>query len=107
MSKNEQGTRYIFNKYVTEESKETIKVDSLSIPAIDVIKPKPIVSTPIPADDLLDNVAVTGSIIKIINEDATKSLDITKIISVEKSQKTTIESYRILTTDSTNQTVSI
>jgi hypothetical protein len=108
LAKNQQETSYVFTKYVTSESSEALKVDVQTVPVISIIKPKPVIALPISTDEILTNKEVTAQLIKIINTDTTKTtLDVSKITSIVRSDKTSLDIYTIRTVDTNNQPISI
>jgi hypothetical protein len=74
---------------------------------VNIIQPKPFISTPIPAVDIEKNSMISAELIKIINSDSTKTLETSKIISVIKSEQKSVDVYKITTLNSKNENVTV
>lgn len=82
-------------------------MESHTVPIVNIIKAKPIVAIPISVDEIITNKEITTQLVKIINTDTTKTLDVSKITSIVKSDKTSVDVYTIRTLDTNNQHISI
>jgi hypothetical protein len=85
-----------------------VKVESHTVPLISIVRPKPIVSVAVSSEEILSNQEVTAQLVKLIKVDSSKTtFDTTSIISIEKSESTSVEVYTVRALDANNQVISI
>ncbi len=85
-----------------------MKVEVQTVPVISILRPKPVVALPISADEILTNKEITSQLIKIVNTDTTKTtLDVSRVTSITKTERASLDVYTIKTVDVNNSPISV